>query len=222
MKNKSDKIKYPAPIVIEFIRYFGTFISKIFWRIKFHGTENIPSNLEGGLLVVSNHQTYFDPFWLCLKLHKKFRFMAWDKALNWVFIGKCIHYLGAFPVSLEKGGTRKALIEAIRSLRSGAALIIFPEGSREFSDGKLLPFKTGAVRIAMQANVPILPVTIRGANNVWAQDMIFPRLGSKVEIIYHPIIEISKTEDQDEHLLAETINDQLKKIIENELHLIKK
>lgn len=216
MGKKDTKIQYPAPIVIEFIRYFGLFVSKIFWRIEYHGTENIPQDLSNGLLVVANHQTYFDPFWLCLPIHRKFRFMAWDKAFNWFVIGKVIRYLGAFPVSLERGGTRKAMIESLKSLRNGATLIIFPEGTREFSDGKLLPFKVGAVRIAMESKVPILPVTIRGANKVWAQDGNFPR-PHKVQLYYHPIFEIPDSEGQDEHQFAEEITEKLRTIIEKSL-----
>lgn len=217
MNKKVTKIQYPSPLAIEFVRYFGLFVSKIFWRIKYHGTENIPQNLANGLLLVSNHQTYFDPFWLCLPIHRRFRFMAWDKAFDWFVVGKVIRYLGAFPVSLNRGGTRKALIEALKSLRDGATLIIFPEGSRGFSDGKLLPFKSGAVRLAMEAGVPILPVSIRGANKVWAQDIKIPHPG-KVEIFYHPIFEIPKLEESaDEHKFAEEIMEQLKAIIESKL-----
>jgi 1-acyl-sn-glycerol-3-phosphate acyltransferase len=217
MNLKSEKINYPSPLVIEAIRYSGLLSSKILWRIEHHGTENIPQDSARGLLLVSNHQTYFDPFWLCLPIRRKFRFMAWDQAFNWFAVGRCIRYLGAFPVSLEKRGVKKAMIEAIRSLRDGAMLIIFPEGSREFSDGQLLPFKAGAVRIAMEAKVPILPVTIRGGNRVWAQDLKFPHL-HKVEIFYHPIFEIPEmTEGRDEQQFAATITEQLKTIIESKL-----
>jgi 1-acyl-sn-glycerol-3-phosphate acyltransferase len=63
-------------------------------------------------------------------------------------------------------------------------LVIFPEGARGTSEGSLMRFKAGAVRLAMEANVPILPVTIRGANRVWPRNQKLPRLG-QVEIIYH-------------------------------------
>lgn len=213
----NSKIQYPAPIVIEFIRYSLLFVSKILWRIEYHGTENIPQTLEKGLLVAPNHQTFIDPFWVCLPIHRKFRFMAWDKAFNWFLIGRIIRYLGSFPVSLKRGGTRKAMQEALNSLRDGATLMIFPEGSRGFSDGKLLPFKTGAVRIAMEAGVPILPVTIRGANKVWSQDIKFPRF-KKVEIFFHPVFEIPPMdENTDEHEFAEKLTAELKEIIESNL-----
>jgi 1-acyl-sn-glycerol-3-phosphate acyltransferase len=208
--------KYPSPLIIEALRYFGFAVSKLVWRIEFHGTENIPQNLDSGLLVAPNHQTYFDPVWVCLPIKRKYRFMAWDKSFEWFLIGDFIRYLGAFPVNLERG-TKAAFKEAVKSLRSGATLIVFPEGEREFSDGKALPFKAGAVKIAMAAGVPILPVTIRGAHEIWAQDMKFPRPG-KVEIFYHPIMQIPPpAAGDDEHLHLKKLTEQLQRTIESKL-----
>lgn len=217
MSNSDSKTKYPAQFIIELIRYFLLITGKLFWRIKFEGTENIPQKLPGGLLVVANHQTYFDPFWICVPIKRKYRFMAWDKACDLFLVGKLIRYLGAFPVSLKRGGNKKAMQESLKCLREGATLIIFPEGSRGFSDGKLLKFKTGAVRIAIEAEVPILPVTIRGANKVWSQDIKYPKIG-KVEIYFHPLFEIStNTLNLGEHEFAEMLNAQIKEIIESKL-----
>lgn len=213
----ADSNKYPAQFVIEIIRYSLLFISKVLWRIEYHGTENIPQNLKNGLVVAPNHQTYFDPFWICLPIKRKYRFMAWDQAFNWFLVGKIIRYLGAFPVSLKRGGTRKAMFEALNCLRDGATLIIFPEGSRGFSDGNLLEFKTGSIRLAIEARVPILPVTIRGANKVWSQDIKFPRF-KKVEIFFHPVFEIPPNNDElDEREFAEKLTEKLKKIIASKL-----
>ena len=210
----AKKNPYPAQIVIEAIRLVGWTISKAFWRIKFRGTENIPQNLKGGLLVMANHQTYLDPMWICLKIHRKYRFMAWAGVFDWFFVGKAIRYLGAFPVSLEGSGSIKAMKESLRALRSGATVIIFPEGERAFSDGNFLEFKSGAMRIALEAGVPIMPVTIKGAHKVWSQDMKFPSFRGNVEIIYHPLFRVSKPEkgaDMREHV--EKLTEELRLII---------
>lgn len=208
------KSPYPAQFVIEAIRIVGGTISKIFWNIEFHGVENIPQDSKTGLVVMANHQTYLDPMWICLKINRKYRFMAWDGAFGWAFVGKAIRYLGAFPVSLERGGTIKAMKESLRALRAGAVLFIFPEGEREFSDGEFLEFKSGAMRIAMEAEVPVLPVTIRGGHKVWAQDMKFPRFTGKVELIYHPLFHVPKPEkgaDVREHI--ERLTEELKIVV---------
>jgi 1-acyl-sn-glycerol-3-phosphate acyltransferase len=212
----SSNSEYPSPFVFESLRYLALFISKILWRIEFHGTENIPQNLKGGLLIAPNHQTYIDPVWVTLPVKRKFRYLAWDELFKRFLIGKLIRYLGAFPVKTVRystSGRFDAMRKALRYLREGATLVVFPEGEREFADGKLLPFRTGAVRIAMEAGVPILPVTVRGGNKVWSQGMKYPGFG-KVEIIYHPLIQIPKpAKKKDLHTHLDKMTEKLAEII---------
>lgn len=210
MNKDLSKIEKPSPALVGIVRYFVLFVSKILWRIKFTDTQNIPQNLKGGLIITSNHPTYIDPFWVSLPVKRDLRFMAWDEAFRWFFIGKFIKLLGAFPVNTTFG-SRTSVNQAINFLRDGKTLIVFPEAAREFSDGKFLPFKSGAAKIALAAGVPILPVTIRGANRVWARGMKYPNLG-KVEIIYHPVVKIKKSSDKAE---AEKLTGQIKEIIES-------
>ncbi len=210
------RFRYPPPIVMEFLRYLTFFISKLFWRIEFHGVENIPQDSTKGIIVAANHQTYLDPFWICIPIKRKYRFMAWDKAFDWFLIGKLIRYLGAFPINVERA-TKESFREALEALHDGAVLVIFPEGTRELSDGKLLPFKPGVIRIAMKTGASILPVTIKGANRVWAKDHKLPRPWGKIRIFYHPIFEIpsaNKNENPEElavklqQIIKQTLNSQ--------------
>lgn len=201
---------------VELVRLVGLNLSRLFFGIKYIGKENIPQDLSGGLLVCANHQSFFDPFWICFPIKRPLRFMTWDAATKWFLVGTFIRSLGAFPVSIERGG-KDALKMSLGWLKSGGTLVVFPEGSRSFSDGKLLEFKNGSVRIALQAGVPILPVTIRGGNRVWAQDMAKPKLG-KVEIEYHPLFILPpapKGTDVKTH--SDNLTQQLAQIIESRL-----
>ena len=63
--------------------------------------------------------------------------MAWNAVFEWRFIRDDVRHFGAFPVKLRSGPAKSTIVEALRSLRGGAALVIFPEGEREFADGKL-------------------------------------------------------------------------------------
>lgn len=202
----------PSKILVFLVRLIFLCVSKIVWRIRFLNTENIPQNAQGGLLVVANHQTYLDPFWISLPIKHDLRYMAWDAAFGWFFVGWLIKNLGAFPVN-TKFGSRKSYTQAVKLLREGKTLMVFPEAAREFADGKLLQFKTGAAKLAIQTNVPILPVTIRGANKVWAREMKFPR-PVKIEIIYHPVFRIENFEGED---FENELTEKLKAIIESEL-----
>lgn len=187
MKRSDDSFDMPSPVLISSLRTIGRLLGKAAWRIRFKGTENIPPGDGRGLVIVANHQTYLDPYWICLPVYRPLRFMAWDRTFNWFLVGPLIRKLGAFPVNIEKGSVA-SMKESLKVLSQGATLVVFPEGSRAFSDGKLQVFKNGASRLAIGAEVPVLPVTIRGGNKVWPRDWKFPRPG-KVEVIYHAAID---------------------------------
>ena len=194
MKNTIED-KYPAQIVVDALRLLAYIISKTFWFIRFHGRENIPDRSFGAFLIAAYHQTYIDPVWIVIPMRRRFRFMAVEKALKWWFIGPLIQYLGAFPLSTDLGGTRKAMKGALEGLRDGAVLTVFPEGAREFANGGMSEFKTGVVRIALQAGVPILPVTISGGNRIWPRKQKYPRLFRRVDVTYHPILNIGSASE---------------------------
>lgn len=199
--------------VVDLLRLIGYTISKVFWFIRFTGRENIPPASTRGFLIAANHQTYIDPVWICIPMRRRFRFMAYDKAFDWKYIGPFIRYLGAFPVSLDGNRAVTAMKESIRALRNGSVLTVFPEGGREHADGKFFPFKTGAVRIAVRTGVPILPVTIRGGNRVWPYGQKYPSLFRRVEIVYHPLISVDEIEDN--KVALDELTEKLRVVIES-------
>lgn len=204
--------KGPSPWLAATVKALLYPAFRLLWRMKYHNLENIPQDLPGGLLVAANHQTYLDPFWLGVKINRPLRFMAWDKACRWFLIGPLIKKLGAFPVSVELGSV-ESFKTAVRILKQGDTLVIFPEGTREFADGKLLPLKAGTVRIALEAGVPILPVTIRGGNKVWPQEHKLPRF-RPVDITYHPLLEVKRPENTTTRVYAEELTKKLAEIID--------
>jgi 1-acyl-sn-glycerol-3-phosphate acyltransferase len=168
---------------LDMIRPVVGVVSRALWHIEFQGVENVPA--KGGVIIAANHQTYIDPFWLSLPIKRPTRYLAWSAAFGWPVVGKCLTWFGAWPLALE-GSDPAAIRRSLQWLRDGGAVVIFPEGARSNPAGSLDRFKAGAVRLALEAQVPILPVTIRGGNRVWPRGWRFPRLG-KVVIIYHPL-----------------------------------
>ena len=157
-------------------------LSRALWRISFQGGEHVPA--EGGLIIAANHQTYFDPFWVGSRVRRPIRYLAWNEALKWPLVGKLMGMLGAWPLVLDRGNPT-AYRRSMQWLRSGGAVMIFPEGQRAYADGEVGRFKAGAVRLALEAGVPILPVTIRGGERVWPRGQTVPRTG-RVEVVFHP------------------------------------
>lgn len=188
--------------------------SRLLWRTRWHNQEHIPNT--GGLIVAGNHQTYLDPFWIGCKIKRPVRFLAWDAAFSWPMIGPMMGLFGAWPLNLE--GTDPAPIRlSLQWIREGGAVVLFPEGGRGNPDGSLKKFKAGAVRMALEAGVPILPVTIRGGQQVWPNSFRFPHLGHTVEVIYHPLFVIEQRENEDVRECARRETERLAEIVRSAL-----
>ena len=188
-------------------------LSRVLWKIEFCGLENVPAN--GGLIIASNHQTYIDPFWLSLPIKRPIRYLAWSAAFKWPFIGTALTWFGAWPLALE-GSDPAAIRRSLQWLKEGGAVVIFPEGGRSTSTGSLERFKAGAVRLALEAKVPILPVTIKGGNRVWPRGSKFPRRG-KIVVTYHPLRRAKPAAEEETRACARRETVELEKVIESAL-----
>ena len=195
--------------VLEIVRPMVRAFSRLLWRARWVNTEYIPQS--GGVIIASNHQTYLDPFWLSCPLKRPVRYLAWDEAFTWPIVGYGLRLLGAWPLQLE-GSDPAPIRRSLQFISEGGAVVIFPEGGRGNADGSMRRFKPGAIRMAMEAGVPILPVTIHGGNLIWPAGRKFPRLG-RVEVIYHPLFVIEPNGGDEQRAYARRVTDELQQII---------
>jgi 1-acyl-sn-glycerol-3-phosphate acyltransferase len=198
---------------LELIRPVVHAASRVFWKIEFRGVENVPAH--GGVIIAANHQTYLDPFWLSLPIKRPTRYLAWSDAFSWPMVGRCLVWLGAWPLALE-GSDPAAIRRSLQWLRDGGAVVIFPEGARSTATGSLERFKVGAVRLALEAQVPILPVTIKGGNRVWPKGWRFPRLG-KIVVTYHQPYHVEQCEKEETRACARRESERLAQVIASAL-----
>jgi 1-acyl-sn-glycerol-3-phosphate acyltransferase len=203
----------PQWVIDSAVRPAVRLVSRALWRITFRGVENIPR--AGGLVVAANHQTYVDPFWIGLHMRRPLRFLAWNKAFTWPVVGKALGLLGAWPLSIERGNPT-AYRRSLQWLRGGGAVVIFPEGGRAFADGAMSRFKTGAARLALEADAPVLPVTVRGGNVAWPRGQSLPR-PTRVEVVYHPVRHLAPQPGEDARQCAQRETEALAAVIQSAL-----
>ena len=136
--------------------------------ITYQGLQNIPE--RGGAVIAINHTSYIDFLPAALathRRHRRMRFMIKAEMTHVRIVAFLITHTGAIPVDRSAGADSYA--EAVRQLRAGELVGVYPEAtiSRSF---ELKEFKSGAVRMALEARVPIIPLIVWGAHRVWTKD----------------------------------------------------
>jgi 1-acyl-sn-glycerol-3-phosphate acyltransferase len=172
------------------------------------GLKNIP--LYEGALIVCNHQSYFDPFFVQLALPREPHFMAKSTLFSNPILAKFFRLFNAFPVRRESLDIQ-AVDETIKRLRDKKLVVIFPEGTRS-EDGRLGRIKHGAGAIAKKAGVCIIPLCIKGTREIWPKRAKLPvRLGGRVRIIVGEKIDPKTCQFQN---ISGIIYDSLKRLLE--------
>jgi 1-acyl-sn-glycerol-3-phosphate acyltransferase len=146
-------------IVGRFSRLAGASIARCYppWRLRVEG--KWPG--RGPYVVVANHQSLLDIL-LLSRLPREMKWVAKESLFKVPWLGLVFRLSGDIPVrrgDSDSGGA--ALGRAKRYLARGMSVMLFPEGTRS-AKATLLPFKSGAFRLAIEAGVPVLPVAVSG------------------------------------------------------------
>lgn len=142
------------------VRSVVILLFKIIFRIKVFGKKNIPK--KGGFILVSNHASYLDPVTLGVACPRKLNFMARHDLFDIPIFSKLLTTLGAFPIKRNTADL-SALKEALKRLKNGEVVVLFPEGSRRF-DGISDEPQPGIGFLSTKADVPVIPSFIKGTD----------------------------------------------------------
>ena len=163
-------------------------------RVKTSGHENLQKNTS--YVFIANHQGAFDIFLVYGFLNKNMKWVQKASLRKLPFVGKASEIAGhVFVDNTSIASRRDTIVKAKKEIVGGISMMMFPEGARS-KDGKLLPFRRGAYRVAMDMGLPIVPITINGSFDVLKVDSLTLKPG-KLELIIHKPIPTDKLEQKD-------------------------
>ena len=170
--------------------------------VKVVGRENVPT--DRGYMVCANHSSLSDPIYLvtAVGIKPKVRFMAKKEIFKNKLLGALFRYLGAFPVD-RKGADVSAIKEALKTVRAGGRLAIFPQGTRHSVDGDV---KAGAGMLALRTGCDVLPIYI--PEKKWR----FGRLKIVIGKPFRPTPAEGKPTQEDYHRAAEEIFEKISEL----------
>ena len=163
-------------------------------KIEIRGLENLQPSRS--YIFMSNHVSNLDPPVYIPSIPGRCSVLIKKEVFRLPIFGRALRMAEMVPVDRSN---REAAIESMRAaaqvLRRGLNMVVFPEGTRS-PDGRLLPFKKGPFHMAIEAGVPVIPVTILGTAECWPKGSWALRPGNTT-VIFHPPIEPRTFSDRD-------------------------
>ncbi|MBU0629110.1 MAG: 1-acyl-sn-glycerol-3-phosphate acyltransferase [Nanoarchaeota archaeon] len=149
------------------------------WIRKIIGIENVPKDKP--FILAANHSSFLDDFAivpiLVNHLNKRVHMYCNDRFYKNKIMASFLRWASCIPVSIQTGNketNKKAFELALKYLKKGEPVGIFPEGGRSH-DGEMREAKTGIAKLALTAKVPILPIGIIGSHKVFPKGAKFPK-----------------------------------------------
>lgn len=172
-------------------------------KVEVKGLENVDS--AKSYVFMANHLSFLDGPLLFYIIPQKVRVILKKSIFRLPVVGPGMRFVGFIPVDRKRAsGGKKSIDEAARLMKErGYSFLIFPEGTRSRT-GQLQPFKRGGFFLAIAAQAPIIPITIKGTFELMPKGRIFPRSG-EVRVIFHPPIETRGKSAEDIPFLVEEV-----------------
>lgn len=154
-------------------------------QVEVRGLEHVP---EGPCVLVANHQSHYDGLVIVAHVPMRVRFIAKAELFRIPVFGQALRATGNVEVARQGGREdRDAVGRTIETVRGGTSILFFAEGTRS-DDGQLQPFKKGAAILALNAQVPLLPLAVAGTRDILPKGGVAVRRGRRAALVVGPPI----------------------------------
>lgn len=157
-------------------RFICSFLCHIFFGLKITGRKFIPK--KGGCIIASNHLSFLDPPLVGSSVNRPTYFMGKSELFKTNFSAFLLTQFHTFPVKRD-GQDHRAISQAVKFLKCGHVLVIFPEGGRNIDGTKEIQLGVGF--LAQLANVPVVPTLVIGSDRALPHGAKFIKM-HKVEV----------------------------------------
>jgi len=187
---------------------------RVLFTYECRGESHVPAT--GPAVIAANHPSYLDPVLLSLRIERPVRFMAWDALFRIPLLGAALRLFGAFPVDVRKGRGRGAYARARALLEQGELVGVFPEGKRSRTGWMEGELRDGAVRLAWETGVPLVPASIAGAYRAWPHYQSLPR-PARIKVRFHEPIDTRAWAGRPAEQASDEIQAELRRRLERSL-----
>ena len=175
--------------IYQFCRIIITPVFRFFYHPEVVDAEKIPDS--GRIILAGNHKHALDPILVDICTKRTVHALAKSELFKG-FFGPFFRAVGAISVDLDASKNPAAYEKALEVLRNDGVINISPEAARNYTDKLLLPFKSGAVRMAMETGSRIIPYCIKGDYRFRSKNL---------KIVYGDALEVDNADIEKANLL---------------------
>jgi 1-acyl-sn-glycerol-3-phosphate acyltransferase len=159
-----------------------------FWSLKKGGLKNVDP--KKSYVIVSNHQSWADIIVL-FNTFIHFKWVSKKSVFNAPFLGWNMRLNGYVPINRGNDASREKCMDLCREwLAKGSSVLFFPEGTRSLERGKMLPFKIGAFKLAMESGRDVLPIVVKGSIDAIPKNSILLHRKARMAVEVLPPVSI--------------------------------
>lgn len=190
----------------------GILFGNPFWKSSIRGSENLP---QSPCVLVANHQSIVDILLLLAALRHHYLFVAKKELFSIPFVGWHMMLCRYIPLNRgDKESALNAMRKSSQMVDNQVSILFFPEGTRT-SNGELKPFKNGAFRLAMDKQIPLIPIVLNGTGDA------IPKHSWILQGTKFFDVHIGKPEKPEPGETVDEFKHRIQTLMQNELNLMR-